>query len=141
MTSSGIRRAAGLGVLAVFLLVGTTQWIENANTGLMNPLVEKAYADEKKATPEMIEKGKSIYATLCVSCHGLNGDGKGPVAAALTPKPADFTDGQWEHGGSPQKIYDTITKGIPGTTMVPFGGQLSEEDRWAVVFYVKSFSK
>ena len=141
MKINGILWAAGLGVIAVFLLVGSTLWVENADTGLMNPLVKEAYADEKKATPEMIEKGKNIYATLCASCHGLKGDGKGPVSAALTHKPADFTSGQWEFGGSPRKIYDTITKGIPGTAMGPFGAQLKEDDRWAVVFYVKSFSK
>ena len=90
---------------------------------------------------ELLAKGKQVYQQLCTGCHGPNGDGKGPVAAALTPKPADFTDDEWKHGGSDQEVFNTVTRGVPGTAMPPFGAQLSEGDRRGLVFYVKSFSK
>jgi cbb3-type cytochrome oxidase cytochrome c subunit len=102
---------------------------------------EQEEVPQAAPSPELIAKGKQIYHRLCIGCHGADGDGKGPVAAVLTPKPADFTDEDWKHGGSPQEVFNTLTKGVPGTAMAPFGAQLSENDRWALVFFVKSFSK
>ncbi len=90
-------------------------------------------------TPELLARGKSVYAQVCLACHGAAGDGKGPAGAALNPPPADFTDTEWKHGGAPEAIFRVITDGVPGTAMAPFG-HLPEEDRWALVYYVKSFS-
>lgn len=39
------------------------------------------------------EQGRAIYASYCVTCHGADGKGHGPAAAALNPKPRDFTSG------------------------------------------------
>jgi len=36
--------------------------------------------------------GKAKYDTLCVGCHGATGKGDGAAAAALNPKPGNFTD-------------------------------------------------
>ncbi len=44
--------------------------------------------------PKVIAKGKEIFAAKCAVCHGVKGDGKGPGAANLPLKPADFTDGK-----------------------------------------------
>jgi mono/diheme cytochrome c family protein len=124
---------AALGLVAAFLFTGMTLWSQ------------QAVADEEgkavKATPELIEKGKKVYAQFCVVCHGPKGDGKGMMGAALNPKPADFTDAEWKHGGSDQEIYNTVTKGVPGTAMAPFASQLGEENAWGVVHYIKTFSK
>lgn len=136
----------GLGIFTASLVAGTPQWTQESGIRPAQLIADHANAAEAKgervqATPELTARGKKIYEQLCASCHGIAGDGKGPVAAALNPKPRDFTSGEWEHGGSEQEIFDIITKGVAGTAMAPFGAQLSEKDRWGVVYYVKSFSK
>ena len=39
------------------------------------------------------DSGRKLYASYCVTCHGADGRGHGPAAAALNPKPRDFTSG------------------------------------------------
>jgi mono/diheme cytochrome c family protein len=42
------------------------------------------------ATAALADEGAALYKTLCASCHGADGGGDGPAAAALTPPPADL---------------------------------------------------
>ncbi|MBI4007153.1 MAG: cytochrome c, partial [Planctomycetes bacterium] len=90
-------------------------------------------------TKELLERGKGLYEANCVLCHGEHGDGKG-LASQVTPPPANFTDQEWEYGGKLEEIFRTISNGVPGTMMPPWK-QLSETDRWALVYYVKAFSE
>lgn len=95
-----------------------------------------------KKTPELLAQGKKLYEQNCVTCHGPKGDGKGPLGAALKPPPSDFTKpfNQWPIGkGDLKKVFEVITKGIPNTSMVKWD-QLSEQDRWALVYYTVEFA-
>jgi high-affinity iron transporter len=95
-----------------------------------------------KKTPELLSQGKKLYEQNCVTCHGLKGDGKGQIGAALKPLPSNFTKpfSQWEDGkGDLKKVFDVITKGIPNTSMVKWS-QLSEQERWALVYVVVEFA-
>lgn len=89
------------------------------------------------ATPASIEAGKQLFMQNCAACHGNEGKGNGPAAAALEPKPADLTDTQWKQGGSPQEVFKTISSGVPGTAMVSWAS-IPEKDRWNLVNYVLS---
>jgi mono/diheme cytochrome c family protein len=91
------------------------------------------------SSPESIQRGQQLFAQNCASCHGPQGKGDGPAAVALNPKPADLTDAEWKHGGSPQQIYSVITNGVPGTAMVPWAS-IPEQGRWDLTNYVKSLS-
>ncbi len=91
--------------------------------------------------PELLNLGKKLYDQYCLTCHGQKGDGKGPVGAALKPPPRDFNIPlkQWTHAkGDLKKVFEVISKGIPNTSMVKWD-QLSEQERWALTFYVAEF--
>ncbi|MBT5366628.1 MAG: cytochrome c [Nitrospinaceae bacterium] len=83
------------------------------------------------------EKGKNIYAKNCASCHGQNGDGKSPVAAALNPKPTNFLDLKYMPMRSRVDHYEAIANGRAKTTMAPWKNILSENDIWNVVAYIE----
>jgi DMSO reductase family type II enzyme heme b subunit len=89
--------------------------------------------------------GKAVYERKCALCHGVKGDGKGPAAELLVPKPRDFTAGVYKIRTTANKIptdrdlYDVITQGMPGTSM-PAWDVLPDKDRWNVVAYVKTFA-
>lgn len=91
------------------------------------------------------ELGKSLYAVHCASCHGVKGDGQGPVASYLFPKPRDLTSGVFKYrttrGPIPSDIdiLQTLKKGIPGSSMP--GWDLLGTKEWGLILaYIKSFS-
>ncbi len=97
------------------------------------------------ATPEIIEAGKLLYEERCSFCHGDKGAGDGDVADYLDPRPRDFTSGAFKFrttstGELPidEDIFRVITKGVPGTSM-PSWEILTEDERWQLVHYIKTF--
>lgn len=93
-----------------------------------------------KSTPQLLEKGKSVYTTNCAICHGDKGDGNGAAGAAMNPKPRNFIKDTFKAGIKPDEVLASITKGLPGTAMAGYS-YLSEEDRWALTHYVLAFRK
>lgn len=91
-----------------------------------------------KPTDQMISKGKTLYATNCVSCHGEEGKGNGTAAAGLNPSPRNFTvkDG-WKNGSKISQIYQTLQEGIAGSGMAVYDFILPE-DRLAIIHYIRS---
>jgi len=90
-------------------------------------------ADAPKKTPELVEKGKSLFAKSCVSCHGPKGEGDGLAAKALNPKPRNLVTDPVK-GGAPA-IFEVLANGKKGTAMISYK-HLPEEDRWALSYYV-----
>ena len=105
-------------------------------------LVAAASATSAPAAPkaprrsaELIERGKANYDIYCVACHGEAGAGDGSAAGKLHPRPRDFRTGKFKRGSRVNQIFDTLGKGLPGTAMVKFTN-LTEDDRWALAWYV-----
>jgi high-affinity iron transporter len=90
-----------------------------------------------KTAPDL-KTGAMHYQTMCAGCHGLEGKGDGLAGAKLDPVPSNFHDGNRMGQRSVYGLYNTITLGVKGTAMAPFG-QLSEQDRWALAFHVAGF--
>jgi len=82
-----------------------------------------------------LKQGAQLYSTHCASCHGANGNGKGPLADGMQPPPIDFLDKERYAQRTLHGLYNTITQGVPGTTMKPYE-DLGNEDRWGLAFYV-----
>ena len=103
-------------------------------------------------TPEFMEDGKSIYFRRCSVCHGLLGDGNGPAADFLDPRPRDFTLGTFKFRSTQSgelpldtDLFRTVSRGLPGTAMQSFDKDLiknglDEDQRWAVIAYIKTFA-
>ncbi len=102
----------------------------------------RAFTSPLPDSPEMIEKGKALYngKGACFNCHGKDGGGNGPVAAQLDPSPRNFQHhGFWRHR-TEGEIFWVIKYGSPGTSMLGFVGQLTDEEIWSIVQYERSFA-
>ena len=99
-----------------------------------------ARAEAPVNTPDLVAKGKSLYASKCLTCHGEKGDGMGPAGKYLNPKPRNFSTGPYKKGDKASDLFTTITNGLDGTAMIGFKDVL-EADRWAMVYYVQTFKK
>ncbi len=84
--------------------------------------------------------GKILYAKHCKSCHGNKGQGDGPKAKQIDVKIMDFTSEDFQSKFNDGEVY---FMGIIGRDEMPnFEKELpEEEDRWAVVNYIRSMKK
>jgi mono/diheme cytochrome c family protein len=97
-----------------------------------------------EATEESIAKGKELFMgkplANCVFCHGETGEGNKENLAKLRRTPADLSDITRMPKLSDGEIFWKITKGIPGI-MPGRGDQLTEEQRWHLVNFVRTLAK
>ena len=98
-------------------------------------------------TAALATQGAQVYQDNCASCHGESGAADGVCAAFLAPQPRDFTTGVYRFKTTPgaqmptnQDLFRTVSLGIHSTGMPPWQFLLSEEDRWALVAHLKTYS-
>ncbi|HEY7870230.1 MAG TPA: cytochrome c [Methylomirabilota bacterium] len=100
------------------------------------PASEKAKKNPTPADKKTVDQGEKVAKINCVSCHGNKGKGDGPASVALNPKPADWTSKkvQDEPDG---ELFWKITN---GRGPMPAWRHLPENDRWAVVRYIRTLA-
>jgi cytochrome c oxidase cbb3-type subunit III len=87
--------------------------------------LKNPYAGDPTAAVE----GKRLFLkTGCYACHGHEAEG------AVGP---DLTDDEWIYKPTDSMIYNTISKGRPGTVMAPFGDQLTPDEIWKIVEFLR----
>ncbi|OGW13171.1 MAG: hypothetical protein A3G93_13155 [Nitrospinae bacterium RIFCSPLOWO2_12_FULL_45_22] len=92
-------------------------------------------ASPTTATPKSIEEGRYLFQIYCTMCHGEKGRGDGPVGQKFIPKPADLTSAHVQQLGD-EEIFLRITNGFQ--TMPSFKKDLTPQERWHIVNYVRS---
>lgn len=97
------------------------------------------------ATPELIEKGNTLYhgKAFCVTCHGSDGKGLGSDVSpklVLGELPRNFTDRDWQATRTDGELMWILKNGSPGTAMAPFIPLvITEEEAWQLILYIRSF--
>lgn len=91
-----------------------------------------------EATAENISAGAELYAVSCAVCHGETGEGDGPGAGGLEIPPSDLHDDHVQDLTDGALFY-VITHGKPGTPMPAWDKVLSEDERWFVVNFIRTF--
>lgn len=84
----------------------------------------------------MVERGKGVYTTNCLTCHGADLRGDGPAGAGMQPPPADFSQPHTMVHSDEDMVY-WIENGKQGTSMPAFGSKLSDQDVRDVLAFIK----
>jgi len=87
------------------------------------------------ASAESIARGRVLFQNNCTICHGESGKGDGPAAATLQIPPANLYDHIPYHPDT--FFFNVISKGVR-PVMPAFEGQISEEDRWNILNYLRA---
>ena len=131
---------------AVAILSGCSAKPAPETASLTPPFLDTPVAARPATSAATVAKGKQVYDANCVQCHGPEGRGDGYGAPFLVPAPRDLTAAQFKFrttasGQLPtdDDLFRTISRGANGTGMPPWKYLLSDEDRWALVDYVKTF--
>jgi mono/diheme cytochrome c family protein len=133
MMRSLVCRAVVVGIGLGLALAGGA-W---AQTPWTAPESEKSKKSPIAASHKVAEQGEKVAKVNCVSCHGKSGKGDGAAAAALNPKPADWTSKKIQ-GESDGELFWKITN---GRGAMPAWRHLSENDRWALVQHIRTLKK
>ena len=80
------------------------------------------------------DEARTLFAQNCASCHGDDGAGDGPAAAALNRAPTNFKIQQ----PSIDYARRVLIEGVAGSAMPPWEHQLTEAQRQQLVDYVRS---
>lgn len=122
-----------LAALSIFVLLAAAGLARAADDG----------SDEVKKAD--MAKGAQIFQQYCVTCHGPQGLGDGPVGKTLNPPPRNFQEGKFKYGDTPRAHFEVVSNGAASKggspLMAPWGAVIPEADRWAVVKYVISLKK
>jgi mono/diheme cytochrome c family protein len=98
-----------------------------------------------EAPVEQAFDAKGAYGTVCTTCHGPAGAGDGPGAAALNPKPANFSEAAFWASRTDDQLVKVIREGgasVGKSALMPaWGGLYNEAQAKALVAYIKTFKK
>ena len=98
--------------------------------------VKNQRADKKNDKAAMANAQK-LVETNCQTCHGASGKGDGPAAAALQPKPADWTSAKI----AKETDGELFWKISNGRGPMPPWKHLPDQERWEIVNYIRTLQK
>ena len=85
-------------------------------------------------TPELLQAGRKRFEIVCAACHGLTGDGKSLVARNMSLRPPPSLH---DYAARPDGyLFQVASRGFG--LMPSYSAELSVEERWAVVAYVRA---
>ena len=106
----------------------TPEEAERAGRELINPVA---------LTPEVLVRGKKVYETFCLVCHGPEGKGDGPLIPKF-PNPPSYTSKNVRDYPA-GRLFHIITRG--SGMMASYASQISPDERWKLVYYVQSLQQ
>ena len=133
MSLSHVCRSTILALVAGLALAGTLL----AQTPWVAPESEKSKKSPLANDKKSHEQGEKLVKVNCVSCHGPKGKGDGPAAVALNPKPADWTSTRVQEESDGELFWKIST----GRGPMPPWKHLLENDRWAIISYIRTLKK
>ena len=133
------RRRAWLIALATLLVV-VAPWPE-ANVVLVPAYPTSFQQRPAGFTADAIAQGRALYATHCLACHGADGRGQGPLAAAQPVWPPNLAGPLLWRRADGDVLWHVMNgtrdrRGAP--TMPGFGKVLTDEDAWALIDFMKA---
>src|SRR5579883_984335 len=114
--------------------------------GFDKPTTTPQQSEPSSVPEEPLAMGERLYRAYCMQCHGEKGDGDGPAARFLQPKPRYFGEGKFRLVStvnripSDEDLLHVLEHGMPGSAMFPFA-HLPLFGRQALVLYVRQLTR
>jgi mono/diheme cytochrome c family protein len=129
------RLVLGATVAALLVVSSAPAWAQGPWTC---PAAENAKKNPVPKSDAAVAAGKKLTVDkACTACHGDSGKGDGPGAAALNPKPADWTSPKVQQQTDGCLLWKITT----GRGAMPPWAALSETERGQIVHYIRTLKK
>lgn len=142
--------ATSLFLMGLFFIGTAPDVMEHAGAQWVNVAAQQAAEramhpqPEHPAEPEGPFDAAATFASVCGACHGAEGRGDGPAAAALNPHPANFTDPEFWATRDAAHVARVIRGGGASVgrspTMPSFSGRFTDEQIEALAQHVASLA-
>lgn len=105
------------------------------HAGALRPGARPKVGAPPQLSAEQLRHGVEHFAGTCVLCHGAPGLERGELGKGITPTPPDLSKaaGRW----SEQELFWIVKHGIKFAGMPAFGPTHSDEELWALAFFLK----
>ena len=119
-------------------MVAVAAFAAGAHKNWPVPEAAKKRPNPVAVSPAVLAAAKKLYVDKCEQCHDDKGTGDGPMAMMYSVKPADFTDQRMMAEMTDGELFYKLSEGRE--PMPTFKKQLTEEQRWQLVHYVRSLT-
>ena len=82
-----------------------------------------------------LDRGQERFSIYCSLCHGSTGEGNGMIVRRGFRRPPSYDEERLRQA-PPGYFFDVITNGFG--TMPDYASQISPEDRWKIVAYIRA---
>jgi len=127
-------------LLAAAIAFVCASMVALAQSGWTIPPAGREETSPLKPTADVLKKGGSVFKSKCQRCHGKEGKGDGPESDPDGPA-ADLTDEARASVNPDGVLFYKIWNGRSNPKMPAFKSEMTKDDVWAVVEYVKSLRK
>ena len=125
--------------------VGELRDDDHLYIGKENGVWARTFPPAIEPTTENIERGKERYGIYCAPCHGLSGNGDGPIATRAT----NLSEGTWIPPTNLHQdylrfmpvgqLFDAASNGV--RNMAGYGQLIPTEDRWTIIMYLRALQR
>lgn len=118
----------------IFIVLRISAFAQSTITAWVVPEEVKEKVCPFHFTPETVKSGENIFQKNCKSCHGDPGKQNW---AKIIPPPGDPASAGFQKQTDGEILFRVTTGKTP---MPQFGNILSDEERWQVISYIRSFN-
>lgn len=98
----------------------------------------RALANPFRSTPEVVERGRKVFQSICAACHGPGGRGDGAATKRGVPPPPSLL-GERLRALKDGEIFQIVTFGQGN--MAPHAALVERDDRWKVVHFLRTLKE
>lgn len=101
----------------------------------------KQLANPVPSTEATLARGKELFTLACVACHGVGGQGDGPLTkkSRIDPKPRNFTNPKFQRLRSDGELFWVLKHGSHETDMMRMDFFFTDDELWMLIKHIRTF--
>lgn len=114
-----------------------TSVADGAKNFLVHREARRSSIKETSLAQGDLDNAQNIFGSECATCHGNDGRTPTDIGRGLYPRAPDLGSDEAQHWSDPEMFW-IIRNGIRLTGMPAFGNQLTDQETWGLVHYLRT---